>query len=385
MTTKAPDDDDLDKDKDKENGNGKEKNDSNGKDKDKDKVNSDDDLDFLPAMDKLSKDIREAITSLSEREARYLVDVYYQMQEDRKRSANQTRAGEEAEEPSGIVLWLAKQHATLETRIRTILGYHADSKPLGQWARSIVGIGPVIAAGLLAHIDIKKCPTAGHIWSFAGLDPRKLWFGAKETEAEMIKLFGSKLDTVEEEHIIKASNHFHRAVGTIRKFASMSAQDVARVDVGAEPVDTSNGGYTWEKLKKALSRQPHNAKLKVLCWKLGESFVKVSGKDNSFYGKLYKEYRAEEDARNDRGEYADQAAAKLERFRIGKSTEAYGHYSKGRLPPAHLFARAKRRVVKLFLSHYHEIGYELLHGKKPARPWSIEHGGHTHYIPPPTS
>ena len=37
------------------------------------------------------------------------------------------------------------------------------------------GIGPVIAAGLLAHIDIHKAPTVGNIWSFAGLNPDQKW------------------------------------------------------------------------------------------------------------------------------------------------------------------------------------------------------------------
>jgi hypothetical protein len=39
----------------------------------------------------------------------------------------------------------------------------------------VYGIGPVIAAGLMAHIDITKCPTVGHIWRFAGLDPTLKW------------------------------------------------------------------------------------------------------------------------------------------------------------------------------------------------------------------
>lgn len=40
---------------------------------------------------------------------------------------------------------------------------------------SIHGIGPVISAGLLAHIDIHRAVTVGHIWRFAGLDPSVKW------------------------------------------------------------------------------------------------------------------------------------------------------------------------------------------------------------------
>jgi hypothetical protein len=37
------------------------------------------------------------------------------------------------------------------------------------------GIGAVLTAGLLAHIDIHKAQTAGAVWRFAGLDPSLKW------------------------------------------------------------------------------------------------------------------------------------------------------------------------------------------------------------------
>ena len=80
-----------------------------------------------------------------------------------------------------------------------------------------------------------------------------------------------------------------------------------RVYAGMDPRST------WEKGQK----RPWNAQLKVLCWKLGESFVKVSGNEKAFYGRIYKERKALEMAKNEAGEYAAQAAAKLEKFKIG--------------------------------------------------------------------
>ena len=58
-----------------------------------------------------------------------------------------------------------------EISIKKALDVFSDTKPEGLWAKSVVGIGPVLAAGLMAHIDIEHCPTVGHIWSFAGLNP----------------------------------------------------------------------------------------------------------------------------------------------------------------------------------------------------------------------
>ena len=322
-------------------------------------------LDMSPAVQRITKDLREAVKTLTSQESRYLVDYYYQMQEDRKRSANQNRAvkdGADTEGPSGAVEWLASQGRCMESRVKTFLDIYSGHHPLGIWARANVGIGPVIAAGLLAHIDMAQAPTAGHIWSFAGLDPRVKWCAAAETAKELESCLGGRPSELTYEHVVIASNHFRRKVATVERYATP---------------------LTWTSLVKAINRRPWNTPLKTLCWKIGESFVKVSGKPDAFYGKLYVEHRVEENTRNDLGEYAQQAADKLKRFKIGKDTDAYAAYSQGKLPPAHLFARAKRRVVKLFLSHYHHVGYVLLHGEEPPRPWAIEHGGHTHYIAPP--
>ena len=121
----------------------------------------------------LTRDLVRAATSLSAKEARYLVDAYYIMQEDRKRADNQVRSM--ADEPHTLIGWLGEQSSILEHQIKRALQSYAQSSAVGEWAVANYGIGPVIAAGLLAHIDISKAPTVGHIWSFAGQNPNKTW------------------------------------------------------------------------------------------------------------------------------------------------------------------------------------------------------------------
>lgn len=261
-----------------------------------------DELDY-----RLRRDLRQAAALLSPTEARFLVDTYYQMQEDRKRASNQVRSMES--EPHTLLSWVAERTGALEGSIRSALGVYAAHNPVGRWSMSIVGIGPVISAGLLAHIDIERAPTAGHIWNFAGLNP----------------------------------------------------------------------GVTWEKGEK----RPWNAGLRTLCWKVGESFVKTQNHEHSFYGPLYRERRAIEEAQNASGALADQAAAKLDRFKIGKATTAYAAYSQGILPDAHIYARSKRWVVKLFLSHWHSVAYQVRYGREPPVPYALTLPNHAHLIQPP--
>lgn len=255
---------------------------------------------------RLSRDLANAATSLSRDEARFLVDYYYISQRDRIRAGNQVRALTETQEPHLMLSWLQEQSDTLEGQIKRALGKYAENDPVGAWSLSIYGIGPVLAAGLLAHIDIEKAPTVGHIWRYAGLDP------------------------------------------TVK----------------------------WEKGQK----RPWNASLKVLCWKIGESFVKVKGNAHDVYGKIYEERKKNEQTKNAAGDYRAIAEAKLKQFpnHAQKAT-----YLVGQLPDGHIHARAKRYAVKLFLSHWHHVAYQARFKKAPPLPYPIAFMGHAHLIDVP--
>lgn len=111
-----------------------------------------------------------------------------------------------------------------------------------------------------------------------------------------------------------------------------------------------------------------NRKLRASCWSLGESFVRSKGNPDCYYGGVYAARRAEEQARSDSGALSAVAKATLATKRYRDSTEAYKHYTAGKLPPARLHARATRYAVKLFLSHYWEVAYFLRHRTPPAFP-----------------
>ncbi len=129
----------------------------------------------LDPVARLTRDIRDSARLLNRQEARFLVDAYYAMQRDRIRAEGQERALAKSDEPSAVMEWLAAQREVLEKQVARALDAYSAASVVGQWARSICGIGPIISAGLLAHIDIRQAPTVGHIWRFAGLDPTVKW------------------------------------------------------------------------------------------------------------------------------------------------------------------------------------------------------------------
>mgnify|MGYP006885997443 CR=1 FL=1 len=128
-----------------------------------------------------------------------------------------------------------------------------------------------------------------------------------------------------------------------------------------------------------------NRKLRASCWSLGESFVRSKGNPDCYYGGVYAARRAEEQARSDSGALSDVAKATLATKRYRDSTEAYKHYTAGKLPPARLHARATRYAVKLFLStigrlptfsvtvhHRHSLVIGVSTSEYPIYPWFPE-------------
>lgn len=308
---------------------------------------------------RMSRDIAKAGSVLTDTEARFLVDAYYTAQEDRKRSFNQERALGETKEPNSVLTWLAEQSEVLENQIKRALDKYTEAHPMGTWMRSIVGIGPVISAGILAYIDIAKAPTAGHIWRYAGLDPTQKWTSATDAEA-WVKENGVDVE--------KAAIAFNVSYDTMRRMAS--------TDREGQPITP-----TAKSLAGAICRRPWNAQLKTLTWKLGQSFMKLSNRDDCFYGKIYRERKAYEIDRNDRGVNRELALSLSKR--VGRSTEAYKHLSDGKLPPGQIDARARRYAVKMFLSHLHGEWYQLHHGRPAPAPFPIAHLGHAHVVEPP--
>ncbi len=265
------------------------------------------DVTGLDPITRLNKDIKEAASTLTAEQARYLVDYYYITQEDRKRADNQVRSM--TEEPHAVLAWLASNARTFEGNIKSALQSYGANFQHGRWALSVHGIGPVITAGLQAHVDMDRCPSPSSLWRFAGLDPTSKW--AKK------------------------------------------------------------------------QKRPWNAKLKVLCWHIGECFKRTSGSENSFYGPVYRKRKELEVERNERGDFEELAARTLTEKNWNKSTDAYAAYSKGLLPAGRLDLRATRYAAKLFLSHYWAIRYECERGEKPPPAWILTQDNHVHLIAPP--
>lgn len=236
------------------------------------------------------------------------VELYYDAQKLRILHENKGRS--EGDSPMKVWYnrWLFIGEKVLVSKLKHWIESE-DAPAESRWAYAQVGIGPVIAAGLAAYVDVSRSPTVSALWKFSGQAP-----GFDR------KVKGQKL--------------------------------------------------------------VYNSRLKVLIWKLGESFVKVSGKEGATYGRLYAEFKAEEVQRNEEGRYKEAAAKALANKKWRDDTATLKRLKQGKLSDAHLHARAKRRAVKVFLAHYWLRGREAA-GLPITEPYVFGPGGHSleHQIP----
>lgn len=338
------------------------------------------DPEFLDFGDpKLLKAVRDTLKDrvhrVGRQEAIFLVNLYYEFQADRVRGNNRLKAIARGaqNEPAAVLDYFTKHFENIEKLMGVPLKEYAESNPVGQWLLSIKGIGPVLAAGLLAHLDITKAHSPAHFWSFAGYDPSVYWNGDEWVREILPK----------ETYMIE--------MGHIK---------------GVVPVRGDKNPAVPSEIIGLGRRRPFNSDLKVLMFKVGKSFV-MAGR-GEIYREMYDRRKSYEASLNQQGAYQKQAALLLSRLRKVKEVDVAdavidegdvldeetieeltegkkfrATLESGKLVPAHLDARARRWTGKLFLSHLHTVLYEM-HYKRPAPdPFALAHLNHTDLIPVP--
>ena len=337
-------------------------------------------------------DLAKAAALMGRKQARYLVGMYYNQQDVRKIADSQAEADKLAKEPNVCVSWLAESTAATEITIQKALGIFARQYTVGRWLQSIVGIGPVISAGLLAHFDIRRARFAGSYWSFAGLNPDRKWIGKEGATSVMGQVVGPRG---------KAEPHHLREIVQQIKGSAALEQRLLQCETRAE--QTSE-----------LARRPWSDSLHVLMWKVGESFVKLKNNDKAYYAQLFFEHKAAEWKRNLSGANTEECQRILTEKDFSRETVSKRWYKgefrpdvvvewlakedrglsppseKGvagvpMLPPAHVHARARRATVKFLLSHLFDVSWMDYYGTPAPEPYAFSKLGHEHkhlLVPP---
>ena len=159
-------------------------------------------------VEKVSKKMKESVVTLDPKEIRFLVDAYYQKQDDRKAKFNQLRSLQNGQDTAAntnqvtMLQWLAENSEKEEKEIKKLLDIWTDHQPVGKWIKSVVGLGPVFAAALMAYFDVSKCSHYNQFMSYAGLNDYNVeWLGstkASKVVSDVFKEVQPKIEKVAE-------------------------------------------------------------------------------------------------------------------------------------------------------------------------------------------
>jgi hypothetical protein len=244
---------------------------------------------------------------------------------------------------------------SVEENLKNTIKSEVQNFPIHEWLISHRGISYDMAGQMIGLIgDIGKFDHVSNLWSYAGLGViqvcdscGKKYLPVLERPAWIVKT-SKRLMEQYERKIVKDGE-----TGFAKKADAMLCHcDTPKVK-----------SIGQRKIKGTLL--DYNPKLKSLCWRYGEQFVK----QGEFYRELYDKYRAEYEVRED-----------LVNEMNGKSGKKTKHgTTKG---TGHIYNMAKRKTVKIFLSHLWATWREL-EGLEVSKPWIIDIGGHSDYIEPP--
>lgn len=286
----------------------------------------------LESMNRMSRDLAKAGTLMSVQEVRFLVKSYYARQEERMREDRRAKALSASNTPNNVIDWLSDQSEVLEKQIARAIEKYIQVHPLWNlFLEEVYGIGPIISAGLLSTIDITRAPTVGHIWSYAGLDPKVVWLPGEE------RPWNGLLKTV----CWKAGQSF-------MKFASNKKCVY---------------GHIYHRRKTFELERNDSGRNKDLA--VSELTKKKYGKDTDAY--LYTS-----------GNWVNEPRLNPQL----KKNEVLPLFPK--LPPAQIDARARRYAVKQFLADLHYFWYRYHFKIEPPKPYPIAILGHAHYRQPGT-
>lgn len=323
----------------------------------------------LTPIASLSRDLRVAALTLGDREARFLVDFYYSAQDDRIRNAHQVRSLAKSGEPNDVLAWFLGQSEVFEKSVAAALDAYSQSRPEGIWGRSIVGIGPIIVAGLMANIRVEKGSTVGQTWRFAGLDPTTVW--EKKTKRPWNASL-KRLCFIAGTSFVKFSNHPDDIYGKVyRKRRSYE-------------VTNNDAGHLSEQARFTLENKNFSKDTEALAWYSG---CYPAGTCRAWNDLEIESRQVFPDDSQSRTLWLNKSRATYllsVRVDAGKGLQM--------LPPSRILLRSQRFAVKLFLAHWHYVLHEIQFGEPPRTPYVLdanthlkhpELGVHTEFLGPP--
>lgn len=324
-------------------------------------------LELNEVLNVLGEDIMGVDKEPDRVQVKYLIDIFYRIQGQRKVLQLQAGALDKNGTPVLLLDKFQKAYGYIEGQVTSIIDAISETSVAARWAKAQIGIGPLIAGSLMGYVDLEKARNVPQLWRFCGLDPSCKWLGRDKAHKLM-----KELD-------VSSNGLTPEVLATISERTGMAPKWVLDRAMSSGKIDVTL-------LEKSLAQPHYSHFMKQVAYYIGDSIIKTQNKPGSFYGPLFLERKAQEIMRNRRGDNAVTAERTLDEKRYGKTTAAYKAYRQGLLPDGQINARARRWVEKLFLSHWHMVASWEATGRRPNDPFVIasdKFQDHSRLILPP--
>lgn len=284
-----------------------------------------------------------------------MVSSLYDIQHTRIIIGNRFRGRQE----NNLIAFLEGMEG-LEKNIKLLIKGEVQQYPIHEWIIAQRGLSYDIAGQLIGLIqNINRFSNISKLWAYFGLavvdvcqDCGRRWYPFNR-RAEKIIHISQRLMEQYEKKIVKEGK------------ADFTKKAMEMICNCKEP-------HTKKMSQRKLTGTliDYNPQAKMLAYKIEDQFIK----QGDFYRKLYDQFRAEYELRDDLRIEIDGKKGKKIKTNDGEVSESKG--------TAHIYQMARRKMVKIFLSHLW-VEWRKLEGLPVTMPYVIDILGHSDYIPPP--
>lgn len=308
---------------------------------------------------RVPKDIRYSAVDMSKLEAQYLYKDYMSWRKLNQTSTHYRNILGKKGDHSDCINFITADIQRLRKNIVDMLDIWAENYITGRWVKSIPGLGPVVAGGLLSVVDIKRAPTSSSLCQFAGFGDKKrctIPAGQKLVKAS-IDEYGHTPTPEHIKYIADALELNYERFNALCKIRQKS--------------------YSWDRIFWVMRIPPYNPiahdatliAIKGLVWNEG-----------CYYNGIYKHNIERITLLNANGQYKKTAEFELTTKSYVRDTPAKRAYEAGKLPDSRIKAMARRAAVKAFLRHYWMVEYRAQTGEMPPEHYAIDVLGGSHKL-----
>jgi len=212
------------------------------------------------------------------------------------------------------------------------------------WFQQVKGIGPVLSAGLVSGIqsvssEERNFGTVSKLWKYCGMATEQVCKECKKPIPENKEAYI--------EYAIKRFKEF-------KKKPTKKEVEAKRKTIETHLCKCNTPTLiTVAQRKRTGLPLSYSPFMKVLCWKVGEQFNKLINNKDAYYAQWLMRFKAEEKKKNPK------------------------------MTKGHIHNRAKRKAVKLFLSHLWDV-WRQIEGAPHEKSYYERKTGHTPEPPPHT-